>query len=357
MNQAIVDLKQVRTYRGAKCVLDIESLSIGKGELVSVLGPNGSGKSTLLQVLNGLLTIRQGTARVLGVDLPGADTVQLRRRSAMVFQDPLFIHDTVYANVAMSLQFRGLPEKTVKEKVEAALIAFRCSHLVTRLAHRLSGGEAQRVCLARAFVTEPELLLLDEPFSALDPATRNDLLAELKIAALSRQLTVILVSHNLDEVLRFAQRTLVLQEGRIVQDALPGTILRRPVNSIIARLAGMDNMWPCQVVVAGEQVKVHVNEQIVFAAMGVQRAGTGWCCLPGDSFRIIEEGQLPEMSWIPLDAEVDQVIPGIGVAQVQAKVGELALTLCVTGDRAAGLSKGQQLKVAFQQTAAHILMA
>lgn len=356
MNQAIIDVKGVKTYRGAKGVLDIDSLVIRKGDLVSVLGPNGSGKSTLLQVLNGLLPSRQGTVRVLGFDLPGADTVQLRRRSSMVFQDPLFVHDTVYANVALPLRFRGLSENVVRAKVEAALLAFRCSHLATRLAHRLSGGETQRVCLARSFVTEPELLLLDEPFSALDPATRNDLLAELKTVAIAREVTVILVSHNLDEVLRFAQRALVLQDGRIVQDALPGTMLRKPVNSIIARLAGMDNMWPCQVIADGEQVKVNVNEQIVFAVNGVQGAGQGWCCLTGDSFRILEEGYSPDRSWILLNAEIDQVIPGIGVVQVQAKVGELPLTLCVTGERAAGLSKGRLLRVAFQQKDAHILM-
>ena len=355
MSQTVVEVKCLRTYRGAKCVLDIESLMIGRGELISVLGPNGAGKSTLLQVLNGLLPSRQGAARVLGFDLPGADTVQLRRRSSMVFQDPLFIHDTVYANVALPLRFRGLPEKVVRAKVETALAAFRCSHLSARLAQRLSGGETQRVCLARAFVTEPELVLLDEPFSSLDPATRNDLLAELKTFALAREVTVILVSHNLEEVLRFAQRALVLQEGRIVQDAPPGTMLRRPVNSIIARLAGMDNMWPCQVVADGEKAKVHVDEQIVFAAAGVCGEGKGWCCLTGDSFRIIEEGQQPERPWIPVDAMVDQVIPGIGVVKVLAKVGELPLAFCVTGDRAAGLSKGQRLRVAFSPTDAHIL--
>ena len=217
MNQAIVDVKGVKTYRGAKCVLNIESLMIGRGELVSVLGPNGSGKSTLLQVLNGLLPSRQGAARVLGFDLPGADTVQLRRRSSMVFQDPLFIHDTVYANVALPLRFRGLPEKVVRAKVKAALNAFRCSHLVTRLAHRLSGGETQRVCLARAFVTEPELLLLDEPFSALDAQTRTLMQEELLRIWETHRLSTLYVTHNIQEAVYLADRVVVLSRrpGRI----------------------------------------------------------------------------------------------------------------------------------------------
>ena len=348
-------MRRVKTYRGAKCVLDIDSFHISKGELVSVMGPNGSGKSTMLQVLNGLLPIRQGAAYFLGEDIASSDAVQLRRRAALVFQDPLFIHDTVCANVSLPLRFRGLPENEIEEKVAAALVAFRCDHLSSRLAHRLSGGEAQRVCLARAFVTEPELLLLDEPFSALDPPTRKDLLAELKTAALTRQVTAILVSHSLDDVLRFAQRAVVLQDGRIVQDALPGTVLRKPVNSTIARLVGMDNMWSCQVSVAGGQGKVQINDHLSFAASEAEEEGAAWCCLPGDGFRIFEAGQLPGHAWVPLSAKVMQIIPGIGVVQVQAQAGSLMLNMSVNAGLATGLSPGQEITAAFHLEAVHII--
>ena len=355
MKHDSIKLEQVKAYRGTKCVLDIEALQIAKGELVAIIGPNGSGKSTLLQVLNGLLPIQQGTGRLLGVDLLTADTVKLRRRVAMVFQDPLFIHDSVYANVALPLRFRGLTESEVKARVNAALASFRCSHLAKRLPSHLSGGEAQRVCLARAFVTEPEVLLLDEPFSALDPATRNDLLTELKAEALARQTTVLLVSHNLDEVLRFAQRSVVLQEGQIVQDALPEKVLRRPVNSIIARLVGMDNIWACRLENLGEGTQVRVQDQLVFAALGIQRQGKAWCCLPGDSFRFVESEERLDAAWIPLQVQVNDVIPAIGVVQVLAYAGELPVIMRISGDVTEQLTVGQEMKVAFRRMATHIL--
>ena len=112
-------------------------------------------------------------------------------------------------------------------------------------------------------------------------------------------------------------------------------------------------MWPCEI--AGGQVKV--GSQLVFKPEAVLPNGEAWCCLPGDSFRVVENGQSAESSWIPLEAKVGQIIPGIGVVQIQAMAGDLALTLCVAGERAEMLSPGQQIRVAFQKTATHIIKA
>ena len=356
MTQEILNLKNIKVYRGAKCVLDIDALRVDRGELVSILGSNGSGKSTLLQVLNGLLPIRQGSARVLGEDLTMADAVGLRRRAALVFQDPLFIHDTVFANVALPLRFRGLCEAEIKTKVESALSAFRCCHLRSRLAHRLSGGEVQRVCLARAFVTEPELLLMDEPFSALDPATRKELLEELKVAAIARQLTVLLVSHNLDEVLRFANRAVVLQDGKVVQDALPAEIIRRPANFNIARLGGMDNMWPCDIINEGERYLAKVSDHFVFVASNSFAARTAWCCLPGDAFRLIMPGEVPDLACKQIDVTIKDIIPGIGVYQLQARAGELVINMTLAADKADALTPGERVLIEFQPEAVHFVI-
>ncbi len=356
-SQLIVNLEQAKAYRGAKCVLDIGSLRITKSELLSIIGPNGSGKSTLLQVINGLLPVREGAVSVMGIKLPSTNPVELRRRSAMVFQDPLFIHDTVYANVALPLRFRGLDHKTIVARVEAAMTAFRCSHLRDRLAHRLSGGEAQRVCLARSFVTEPELLLLDEPFSALDPSTRNDLLAELKHVALVRQVTVLLVSHNLDEVLRFAQRAIVMEGGKVAQDASPETVLRRPVNMTIARLTGMDNIWPCQIHRQDDgQSQVVIQEGISFTCEQMGQEGVAWCCLPGDSF-VTGNHQTSDASWVQMSVVITDIIPGIGVVQVEGRTGNLPVIIRMAGDKAVNLQRGQLLTVAFRRAAAHIVIA
>ena len=347
----IITMQAVKLYRGEKCVLDISALNIKKSELIAVAGPNGSGKSTLLQAINGLLPFKEGKMEVLGIQMPAVDAVQFRRRAGMVFQDPLFVRDTAYENVALPLKFRGFAKGEMKSRVEAAMVAFRCEHLRDRLAGRLSGGESQRVCLARAFVTEPELLLLDEPFSALDPATRNDLLGELKAVASARGVTVLLVSHNMEEVLRFARRAIVMEDGRIVQDDLPEVILRQPVNLRIARLAGMDNIWQGK----AENGHIKINPQLDFIRAGMNLGGAVWCCLPGDGFRIAEEDCSPPSGAVELEVAVEQVIPGIGVAQVTARLGELALVLRLAADRAAALVPGQKLAVWFNPNKIHIL--
>lgn len=355
MNSVVI--RQAAVCRGSKQVLHIDSLAIASGELVCILGPNGSGKSTLLQVLNGLLPVQRGEVRVLGQDLAAADQVRLRRQSALVFQDPLFVHDTVYHNVALPLRFRGLPDKVVCDKTDAALAAFRCSHLATRLAHRLSGGEAQRVCLARAFVTEPELVLLDEPFSALDPATRNVLLAELKAAAQARQTTVLLVSHSLDEVLRFAKRAVVMQDGAVVQDGSPEDILRRPANLTIARLAGMDNIWPVRLENRAADGLACLAGTVTFPVHEPMAEGQAWCCLPGDSFQLINNNLKLQPGWVKLEVDVTQVVAAIGTVQVEGKAGALPVILRLTPGEALTITCGEQVSVAFSPAAAHILTA
>lgn len=357
MSKVMLHMQDVTALRDKKRVLDIAELQVGRGELLSVLGANGSGKSTLLQVLNGLLPFSQGTIQLLGGKLQETDQVALRRRSALVFQDPLFVHDTVYANVALPLRFRRIPEKSIGAKVESVLAAFRCTHLANRSAHRLSGGETQRVCLARAFITEPELLLLDEPFSALDPATRNELLGELRTVALQRQVTVLLVTHNWEEALRFAGRAVVMEQGRIVQDCRPETIMRCPASLSVARLVVMDNVWPCHIELSEVHgFMVQVGAKIAFPVATVDKEGQGWCCLPGDSFRIIGESEA-SLSGVSVVVEVLQVIPGIGIWQVAGRAGDVPITLRLTVEQAATLKAGQMIQVAFQPAAAHILMA
>lgn len=352
-----IDIRQAAVYRGNKRVLKIDSLAVASGELVCILGPNGSGKSTLLQVLNGLLPVQEGEVRILGQELATADQVRLRRQSALVFQDPLFIHDTVYHNVALPLHFRGLPDKVIRDRTEAAMEAFRCSHLAARLAHRLSGGEAQRVCLARAFVTDPELVLLDEPFSALDPATRNVLLAELKAAAQARRTTVLLVSHNLDEVLRFAKRAVVMQDGIVVQDSSPEEILRRPVNMTIARLAGMDNIWPVRLQSTTADGPACLAGTVTFPVPQPKAEGQAWCCLPGDSFRLINNNLKLQPGWVKLEVDIIQVVAAIGTVQVEGQAGPLPVILRLTPSEAAAVSCGERVSVAFSPEAAHILTA
>lgn len=348
-----LELAGMKAFRGSKCVLDIPNFQVKSGELISIIGPNGAGKSSLLQVLNGLLPYQEGRVKMFGTDIKSVNIVELRRRCAMVFQESLFVMDTVFNNVALPLRFRGLKENDIKDRVMEALSIFKCAHLSKRLAPHLSGGESQRVCLARAFVAQPEILLLDEPFAALDPATRNQLLAELKEAALARNMTVILISHSLEEVLRFAQRTIVMEQGIIVQDNLPEVIMRHPASFSIAGLVGMDNIIPCSIEDGLTGSQIILWENIRFPWKGKIKSAS-YCCLPGDIFYLPEEWEHRE-DLIPISIKVTQVIPGIGIYQINGKTGGNPICFKLTKEKASRIHEGMELKVAFDPSLVHII--
>lgn len=358
MKHVILALDDVKVFRNQRQTLTIETLAITAGEIVAIVGPNGAGKSTLLQLINLHLSYETGKMILFGKDVATADKHSLRRRSSMVFQETMLLDDTVFNNVALALRFRGMAERELKDKVNKALADFHCAHLATRMARKLSGGEAQRVCLARALVYEPELLLLDEPFAALDSQTRNTLLAELRLVAIARGTTVILVSHNFNDVLYFAERAVVLQEGCIVQDDTPEVILRRPVNAIIASLIEMDNILPCQVEKQGDDIFIKLINGFRFAwRTGEARPVARVCCLPGDALSIVDE-QLASQSnsLIVLEGSVSQIVPGIGMYRIMVEAQGVSLTVRVPREQVASrVAIGMQIKIAFNPREAQLV--
>ncbi|HWR08506.1 ABC transporter ATP-binding protein [Sporomusa sp.] len=357
MRQVVLEIADIKVFRNKRQTLTIETLAISAGEIVAIVGPNGAGKSTLLQLINMHLSYKTGTMILFGEDVARADKHSLRRRSSMVFQETMLLDDTVFNNVALALRFRGMAERDIKGKVNKVLADFHCAHLATRMARKLSGGEAQRVCLARALVYEPELLLLDEPFAALDSPTRNTLLAELRLVAIARGTTVILVSHNFNDVLYFAERAVVLQEGCIVQDDSPAVILRRPVNAIIASLIGMDNILPCQVEKQGDDIFIQLVNGVRFAWMGEVVPVATVCCLPGDALYIFDE-QLSYQynSSIVMEGNVSKIVPGIGMYRIMVETKGVSLTVRVPREQVTSrVSIGMHLKIAFNPMEAQLV--
>ena len=355
MSKPIVEIGNIKINRNNRWVLDIQHLAIQQGEMVAVVGPNGAGKSTLLQLMNLLTPYQEGELKLFGRPVKETDTLFLRRRCAMVFQDSLLLNDTVFNNVALALRFRGSPAKKIKEEVGEVLAAFHCLHLIDRMARSLSGGEAQRVCLARAMVHQPELLLLDEPFAALDTPTRIALLADIKRVAQRCGITVVLVNHNYDDVLYFAERAIVILSGQVIQDNRPEIILRQPVNRVVADLTGMDNILPCKI--AEDKGIVWLSDDISFVYPGNVVPSATICCLPGDILHIVDEGlEEQQDKMVVIKGIVHQIIPGVGIYQVVVDVQGLMLTLRVPRERVIDWLKLKMIvQVAFDPEDAHIV--
>jgi len=218
-------------------------LTIAGGEFIVLLGPSGCGKSTLVRTINRLIEQAAGTIDIDGEDARAADPVVLRRGIGYVIQAVgLFPHYTVAENVAVVPALLGWDAQRRARRVDEllALVSLDPARYRSRKPRQLSGGEAQRVGVARALAAEPRVLLMDEPFAAVDAIVRASLQTE--IARVHRELgtTIVFVTHDVDEALRLADRIVVMNAGRIVQVAPPKELLEHPADDFVRRLVGVD---------------------------------------------------------------------------------------------------------------------
>jgi len=213
----VLRLCGVTVRYGDRIVLDLPELSVAPGEVLAITGPNGAGKSTLLHVAALLRRPHSGEVWLAGERATRRTERALRRRTAMVLQQPLLFDVSVVANAASGLRFRGVGRRDAEHRARGWLAQFGVGHLAARNARTLSGGEAQRVSLARAFAVEPELLVLDEPFAGLDAATRETIVPELAMQLRETRTAAVIVTHDASEAVALADRLLVLVDGRIAR--------------------------------------------------------------------------------------------------------------------------------------------
>ncbi|HSI40933.1 MAG TPA: ABC transporter ATP-binding protein [Xanthobacteraceae bacterium] len=228
-----------KRYRAVAAVADF-NIDIAAGEFVTLLGPSGSGKSTVLSMIAGFTRPDSGSIRLRGTDITGWSPE--RRAFGMVYQGyALFPHMSVGENVAFGLRMRGRPKADIAARVASLLGRVRLTGLEDRLPRQLSGGQQQRVALARAIAFEPNLLLLDEPLSALDRQLRADVQRELRELNRDLGLTFIFVTHDQDEALSLSDRVAVMNEGRLIQIGTPDALYERPASRFIAGFLGQSN--------------------------------------------------------------------------------------------------------------------
>jgi tungstate transport system ATP-binding protein len=265
----VLEARDLQVIRGGTRVLNIPSLVVSEGEFLAIIGPNGSGKTTLLQALCSLLPFKGAVlfrGRRIGEELP---LLQFRRKLAMVLQEPLLFNTTVYNNVASGLKIRDTDKRDTKRIVMATLERFGITDLKNRSARTLSGGEARKVSLARAMATNPEILFLDEPFSALDPVIREALIEDLEQVIRETGTTTLFVTHDREEALRLSTRLGVMVCGEILQAGLPQEVMHHPVSEPVASLVGMETILKGEVIrktegslvvsVSGQEIDVEGN--------------------------------------------------------------------------------------------------
>jgi iron(III) transport system ATP-binding protein len=236
-----LQLASVRKSFGGQEVVRIDRLEVAPGELLALLGPSGCGKTTALRMVAGLEIPDAGEIRISGevVSGPGVFVPPEARRLGMVFQSyAVFPHRTVEENVAYPLALRRRPREEIQRRVAEVLRTVRLEGLGGRRPHQLSGGQLQRVAVARALVAEPALLLLDEPLSNLDAALREELRAELAALRARLGVTSVLVTHDQAEALSLADRVAVMREGRLEQVAAPEVLYAEPATPFVASFVG-----------------------------------------------------------------------------------------------------------------------
>jgi spermidine/putrescine ABC transporter ATP-binding subunit len=244
-----IALEGVGKRYGNDVALKPLDLKVAPGELLALLGPSGCGKTTLLRLIAGLIEPSQGK-----IEIRGRDVTQVpahRRDVGLVFQNyALFPHMTVWQNVAFGLRMRGMPKADIRRIVDETLEVVRLGALGARLPTQLSGGQQQRVAVARALVLKPAVLLLDEPFAALDKALRDQMQIELRNLQRRLNITSIFVTHDQDEALTISDRIAVMNAGKIEQIDSPKGVFETPKTEFVLGFIGQSNKFDGRVVAA-----------------------------------------------------------------------------------------------------------
>jgi ABC-type Fe3+/spermidine/putrescine transport system ATPase subunit len=303
---AITIVHVSRSFGAVRAVDDV-SLEIRDGEFFTLLGPSGCGKTTLLRTIAGFADLTAGQIRF------GARRIDTlpphRRNTGMVFQNyAIFPNLTVGGNVAYGLKARSVPEAQMKERVARALKLVHLDGYGERWPHQLSGGQLQRVAIARCLVIEPEVLLLDEPLSNLDAKLRVEMRAEIRQLQQQLKITAIYVTHDQEEALAMSDRIAVMRAGRLEQVASPQDIYRAPATPFVAEFMGTTNLLSGTIAGRdGEVLRIRVGAQEFRAAADGREGEPVSFSLRPETIRLLNSGEKPPPGWNVFEASLGAV--------------------------------------------------
>lgn len=296
----MITFEEVDKAYKEKLVLHKINLTINDGEFVVLIGSSGCGKTTLLKTINKLETVDRGLIKIDNVSIRQQNTLELRRRIGYVVQDAgLFPHMTIYDNIATVLRINNYDSNNIENRIDELLEMVDLDPNSYKYVYpcQLSGGQKQRVGVARAFATNPDIILMDEPFSALDPVTRSDL--QDAVVKLQKQFkkTIVFVTHDMDEAIKLADKICIIQKGWIVQYDTPENILKNPANEYVQNFVGKNRLWSNPEFIKASDImlknpcKISVDRTIIQALQVMNHARV-------DSVLVTEDNKFLGIVWL-----------------------------------------------------------
>lgn len=234
-----------KIYKNNIVLYDI-NLKLEEGNIIVFVGPSGCGKTTTVKMINRLIKPTSGQVLINGEDISNKNVINLRRKIGYVIQQTgLFPHMTIKENIGIVAKMQKMKSKEIEEKTKELMemVGLDYKKFGDRYPTELSGGQQQRVGIARALITNPDIILMDEPFSALDPITRSQLQDELINIQTQFKKTIIFVTHDMDEAIKIADKICIMGKGRVIQYADPETILKNPANEFVSDFVGKNRIW------------------------------------------------------------------------------------------------------------------
>lgn len=341
--------------------LRVDALEIPAGCYFLLLGPSGSGKTVLLETLAGLNRPEQGAVRWAGTDIT-SDPPESRGVGFVYQKGWLFPHLSVRDNIRFGLSARSAGPVTADEQIRRLAERFGITHLLDRLPRKLSGGEGQRVAMARALATRPRLLFLDEPLGPLDPAARESLARELKAWHTEFGTTTIHVTHDHVEARLLADRIGIMFDGRLMQDGPPDEVFRRPGSERLARFVGCENIWTVAAEAEGDGSRLRLGPAEV-SCRGVHRGSVTVCVRPEDVVPVDDGAAERHTAGVAAEASVRlagtirEISDRGPVVRLTVEAGGLSVVLYETpaDARRRGRRVGAAATIGFAPEAVHVL--
>jgi tungstate transport system ATP-binding protein len=360
MAEPVLVLRDISVRHGPATVLNIPSLSLHNEEVLAIIGPNGAGKSTLLRVIGLLQKPTTGTLWFRGEKVTSANELSIRRRTGSIFQAPLLLNQTLYYNAGLGLKLRGFARDKIAKQLYPWLEQLNIAHLAARQARTLSGGEAQRTSLARALALNPELLLLDEPFAALDGPSRETLLFDLQRILKETGISTVIVTHDLDEARMLGNRIAVMNRGRLLQLGLNREVFARPCSQEVAAIVGVSNRVFARI----ESARDH-SATVRFCECSLEFPGefepgeTVLVCLRGEDIDIHRHtGDVDQsMRSGRIDAKIETISRWMAQYRITMRAADHNLTALVSKSRLTELclKEGDEVFACFDLADAHLI--